>query len=283
MNSKNVLLNVTVEILGSFMLAIGIFCFAEQVNVAPGGVSGIAIMLKYLFNLPVGITSLIINIPLLILAYKFISPNFAFRSLRALIFLTIIIDYIVTPFFPQYAGERMLGAIFGGVFMGSGLGSIFFIGSSTAGTDILSYLVGKKFPQIPIGKAIMLIDTLILASSILVFKNIESAMLGVIALFFQTVLIDKIVYSTEGGRNILIISEKTEEIAKKIITQKRRGATFLNAEGAYSGKPTKVLMCAVRGWEYHEIKKIIHQTDPKAFVIAAQAENVLGEGFSNME
>lgn len=283
MEKKNVLLNILVEILGSFMLAIGIFCFAEKVNVAPGGVSGIAIMLKYLFELPVGITSLVINIPLLILAYKFISPGFTYRSLRTLIILTVVIDYIVTPFFPQFAGDRMLGAIFGGVFMGSGLGIIFFMGSSTAGTDILSYLVGRRFPQIPIGKAIMLIDTLILASSILVFKNVESAMFGVIALFFQTVIIDKIVYSTEGGRNILIISDKTEEIAKKIITQKRRGATFLNAEGAYSGKPTKVLMCAVRGWEYHEIKKIIRETDQKAFVIAAQAENVMGEGFSNME
>ncbi len=278
--NKNLILDLSAEIIGSFLLAVGIFCFIETVNVAPGGVSGIAIMIKYVTGLPVGFLTLLINIPLLFLAYKFISRQFAVRSIRTVILNTFILDCIITPFFPQYTGDRMLGTIFGGVFMGIGLGVVFFRGSSTAGTDILSYLLEKKFPQIQIGKAIMIIDSLILGSSVFVFKNIESALFGVIALLCQTAIIDKIVYSADKGRNILIISEKNERIAERIIREKERGATFLNAEGAYSKKPTKVLMCVVRVWEYHDIKQIIHSEDPYAFVIASEAEHIMGEGFT---
>ena len=277
------IIDIACEIAGSFLIASGIFCFIEKVNVAPGGVSGVAIMIKYLTGLPVGLLSFVLNIPLLILAYKFISRNFAVRSIRTVIMNTLILDTVVTPFFPQYTGDRMIASIFGGVLMGLGLGIIFLRGSSTAGTDIISWILGKRFPQLPIGKTLLFTDLIILSASIFVFRNIESALFGIIALFCQTVIIDKIVYSTEKGRSILVISGKTEEISKRILFEKSRGATFLNAEGAYSKRPTKVLLCAVRVWEFHDIKKIVYEEDPKAFVIACEAENVMGEGFSKNE
>jgi len=277
---KELALDLAADILGSFLLSAGIYSFIERVNVAPGGASGIAIMAKYLWGLPIGLVIFVVNIPLLFLAYKYISKTFAMRSVRTLIFNTAILDYVVTPFFPQYAGDRMLGTIFGGIIMGLGLGVIFLRGSSTAGTDILSHFIERRFPHIQIGKAIMLIDSLVLALSVLVFKNIESALFGVIAVFCQTVVIDKIVYSTEKGRNMLIISEKSEKIAQRIMKERDRGATFLNAEGAYSKKPTKVLMCVIRVWEYHHIKQIVYNEDPNAFLIASVADQIMGEGFS---
>lgn len=279
---KKFVKDVINDIMGSFGLAVGIYCFAEKVNIAPGGVSGIAIMIKYLTGLPIGMLTLLMNIPLLIIAYKFMGRKFTLRTLRTVVFNTIIIDAVVTPFFPQYAGDRLLGSLFGGVCTGAGLGIVFLHGSSTAGTDILGYLVEKRFPHIQIGKALMLVDGVILALSTLVFKNIESALYGVVALFAQTMLINQIVYGAEKGRNLFIISQKSEEIARRILRERERGATFLNACGAYSRKPTAVLMCVVRVWEYHHIKEIVYEEDPSAFVIATEAEHILGEGFSKI-
>ncbi|MBR2885316.1 MAG: YitT family protein [Clostridia bacterium] len=282
-SSRKLVYDILYDIAGSLALATGIYCFAEKVNIAPGGASGIAIMIKYLTGLPVGLVILVINIPLVLIAFKFLGKRFTLRTLRTLLISTVILDVVVTPFFPQYSGDRMLGSIFGGVCMGSGLGIIFLRGSSTAGTDIVSYLVEQKYPHIQIGKAMMFVDGVIIALSAVVFSDVEAALFGVVSLFCQTRIVNQIVYGSEKGRNILVISEKTEEIAQRILLEKNRGATFLNAQGAYSKKPSKVLMCVVRVWEYHEIKEIIYEEDPKAFVIASEAEHIMGEGFSDMK
>ena len=129
----------------------------------------------------------------------------------------------------------------------------------------------------------MAVDCVILGISGIVFSNIDSVLYGLVALFCQTVIIDKIVYGLDKGRNVLIISEKSDEIARRIMEEKARGATFLKAEGAYSGKNIKVLMCVIRRWEYHNIKEIIYDTDVNAFVITSEAEQIMGEGFSAMK
>ena len=126
----------------------------------------------------------------------------------------------------------------------------------------------------------MLVDCVILAASTFVFENIESALYGIVALFSQSLVINKIVYGAEQGRNLFIISQKNEKIAQRILRERERGATFLNACGAYSRTPTNVLMCVVRVWEYHHIKEIVYEEDPGAFVIATEAEHIIGEGFT---
>lgn len=273
---KNFIYNVA----GAFLVAVGIYSFSEKINVAPGGVSGIAIMVKYLTGLPIGGVSLFINIPLLIIAYKFMGRQFTVKTVYAILIYTIVIDSVVTPFFPQYEGDRMLGAIFGGVLIGAGLGLVFTRGASTGGTDIIGYLVEKKYPHIPIGKALLLVDCGILAVSVFVFKNIESALYGVVMLYAQSMVINRLVYGAEKGRNLFIISSKSKKIAQRILEERDRGATFINGHGAYSMKPTNILMCVVRVWEYHYIKEIVYQEDPSAFVIATEAEHIIGEGFS---
>lgn len=265
---------------GAFLIAIGIYCFSEKINVAPGGVSGIAIMVKYLTGLPIGGISLFINIPLLFIAYKYIGKQFAVKTMFAIMIYTVVIDGIVTPLFPQYDGDRMLGAIFGGVIIGAGLGLVFTRGASTGGTDIIGYLVEKKYPHIPIGKALLLVDCVILSASVFVFKNVESALYGVVMLYVQSMVINRLVYGSEKGRNLFIISSKSKKIAQRILSERDRGATFIDGHGAYSMKPTNILMCVVRVWEYHYIKEIVYQEDPSAFVIATEAEHIIGEGFS---
>ncbi len=273
------IIDILSDIAGTFLMAVSIHCFWEKSNIAPGGVSGIAIMLKFLFGLPVGLMTLIINIPLLILGMKFLGRTFTMRTIRALLISTFILDFAVTPYMPQYEGDRMLGAIFGGVFMGIGLGLIFMRGSTTGGVDILSCLIERKYPHIPIGKALMMIDSVILAVSALVFGNIETVLFGIVALYCQTQVINKLVYGADKGQQILCISEKNKQIADKIIKEIGRTATFLNAEGAYTGNKTSVLMCVIDVQEYSKIKKTIQSTDPKAFIIVSEATRIMGEGF----
>lgn len=276
---KRIAIDVMFDIAGSFALAVGIRCFAEKVNIAPGGISGVAIMIKYVFNLPVGFLSLALNIPILILALKFIGKRFTFRTVRSLIISSVILDMIVTPYFPQYEGERMLGAVFSGVFMGLGLGIIFMRGSTTGGVDIISCLIERKFPYIPIGKALMLLDCAVLTVSIFVFRNFESVMFGLVALYCQTQVIDKIVYGGDKGHQVMCVSEKNDVIANRVINELGRSATFLTARGAYSNKDASVLMCVIRNREYAKLNEIINNVDSSAFVIVWEASQVMGEGF----
>lgn len=278
-NLKDIFLNTAADLFGSFALAIGIYCFSEQAAIAPGGVSGIAIILKYLFHLPVGIMTVVINIPILYLGFRYIGKRFTMRSLITLIISSVILDFVVTPYFPQYTGDRMLASIFGGVCMGAGLGIIFLRGSTTAGTDIISCLLERRFPHIQIGTALMFVDCVILGASILVFGNLESGLFGLVALFCQTKVIDGIIYGLDRGREVLIMSSKNEEIAALVIEEMGRSATFLEARGAYQGKNCPVLLCVLRTQEYHQLKTIIHSVDPDAFIVVSEAAQILGEGF----
>jgi uncharacterized membrane-anchored protein YitT (DUF2179 family) len=248
-------------------------------NIAPGGVSGIAIMIKYLTSLPVGLVSLVINIPLLIAAYRFIGKRFAARTVRSVIIFSLLMDAVIMPYFPQYYGDRMVGSIFGGVCMGAGVGMIFLRGSSTGGTDVVSYFVERRFPYIQIGKAIMIIDLIVISISVAVFGNLESALYGVVALFCQSQVIDRIVYGNQKGRKILVISRHSHAIADRIMNVKNRGVTFLHGCGGYTGDELEVIMCVIRIWEYQPVKELIYTIDPNAFVVVSEAERIIGEGF----
>lgn len=142
-----------------------------------------------------------INVPLLILAWKYKGRAFTVKTLKTLLFNTVLLDLVVTPYFPQYTGEPgCLGSVFGGLFMGIGLALIFMRGSTTGGTDILSYLLELKFPHIPIGTMLMLIDFVILLASVMVFGNIETGLFGMVALFCQTKVIDGVIYGMDKGK-----------------------------------------------------------------------------------
>ncbi len=279
MKAKKFFADIFFDVAGSFLYAIGIYCFFESASVAPGGVSGIAIMAKYLINFPVGVFSIIANIPLMALALKKISKGFVLKSVKSLLISSIILDMIITPYFPFYTGDRMLASIFGGIFAGAGMAVIFMRGSSTGGTDVLSVLIEKKFPHIQIGTGIMIVDFVIVAISAIVFKDVEAALFGLVAIFCQTRVIDTLIYGLNKGRQILIISKKNEEIARCIIKEIKRGATFIPVRGAYENKEGQMLLCVVRRAEYYPLKSVIHKTDPNAFVVTSDASQVLGEGF----
>ena len=276
---KKSILDILADLVGTLLVSSGIFCFADSADIAPGGVSGIAIMLRHLFGLPIGLLTLAINLPLLLIALRFVGRGFALRSFRTLLINTFMLDLVVAPYFPVYSGDRILASIFGGVVIGAGLSVVFHRGSSTAGTDIISVMIEKRYPHIGIGKALMLIDSVIIAASAFVFRDIDSVMYAVITIFCQSKIINAIVYGTKKGRSVLIISRESAEIASYIMNELDRGATYLSAEGAYTGKSTKVLMCVVRVWEYRRLKDAINKIDPDAFLVSTETQSIVGKGF----
>ncbi len=278
-HGKEKILDLIFEVGGIFIMSLGIHCFLVPANIAPGGVSGMAILIQYLWGLPIGLMSFVINVPIFILSWRYLGKKYTMQSLGAVLLSSVILDYVVTPWVPMYTGERFLGSLFGGIFVGAGLGLVFLRGFSTGGTDAISFLLQRKFPHMPIGRTLMLIDGLVLAISVLVFHNIEAGLFGVVALFAQTKLIDSIVYGSEHGQMLLIVSEKNMEIKDKILVDVDRGATILKAVGAYTMEEKDVLLCAARKSQFGQIKRIVREIDPNAFFIVSEVSQILGEGF----
>lgn len=276
---KDLFLDVCGDIIGSFIFGIGIISFIGPANIAPGGVSSIALMINHFIPVPIGLTSFLINVPLLILSFLYLGKRFTFKTIRTLGINTVVIDLIVTPLIPIYSGDRLLGSLYGGVLVGAGLALIFLRGSTTGGTDIVSFLLQKFVPSFSIGRAMMIIDGSVIAASMLVYRDIESGLFGIISLFTMTQVLDGIIYGVDKGCLVTVISPKNRQIAERIISEMDRGATFLKGEGGYSHEEKDVLLCAVRQVQFTRLKSIIYQEDRDAFIIVSDVGQILGEGF----
>lgn len=272
--------DILLVLLGALLYAVSIACFLTPSSIAPGGVSGISIMVNYLSGMPMGMLTLLINIPIIAAGFRHLGGTLIKRSAAAVVIFSLIIDFIAQPYFPKFTGDRLLGSIFGGILMGAGLGIIFSRGCTTGGTDIVSLLIKKKFPHLRIGIAMLLTDSCILLLSVLVFKDIESGLYGIIALFCSSRLIDYIVYADESATLVFVFSKHCTDISDRIYSVLRRGHTILSGMGGYSGKSQKIIMCAVRKQEFPALKEIIHTYDENAFIVTVRSEGIFGEGFA---
>lgn len=282
LNIKGFCTDLAYDLVGSVLYAAGIVCFVNPANMAPGGMSGVAILLNYLWGLPIGTMTIVLNIPLLILSYFFLGKSLTWKTVKSLVISSLMVDLVMAKYAPIYVGDRMIGGVFGGVLMGAGLAIIFLRGSTTGGTDIISFLVKKWYPHVPIGRMIMVVDCIIIGVSVLVFGNLESALYGLISLYCCSTVIDSIIYGLDKGSMVMVVSEKNDEIAAQIMDELERGVTLLKGQGAYTGTDRDVLMCAVRKQQFARVRAIIYEKDPNAFVIVSETSEVLGEGFKQV-
>lgn len=271
--------SVVLVVLGAVIYSVGTQYFVVPAQIAPGGAVGIALMINHLTALPIGTLTLLINLPLLVLAWFYLSRQFTVRTAIATVLVTIILDFIVTPICPQYAGDRLLSSVYGGIVVVVGMAFIFLAGFTTGGTDIAGYLLQKKFPHYSIGHALMIIEGIILVMSIFVFQDVDAGLFGLISVYVQTKVIDMILYGSDAGSQAIIVTKHPQEIADRVIQELERTATILPAKGAYSGNPIDVVLCTVRKSEFVRLKRIIGQCDPSAFVMANETSEVLGLGF----
>lgn len=276
--TRTILLDTLYDMAGGAVFAVGLGCFVGPAQIAPGGVSGLSVILNHLTGLPVGALNMSFNIPLLLLAWFFLGRRFTVKTLWSVFLQSVMID-LVSFFLPAYTGERIMAALFGGVAIGAGLAPVFMRGSTTGGTDIVSRLLQLKFRHLSIGKLLFLVDTMVLLLSTAVFRNLETGLYGMICIYTANRVLDSILYGMDTGKVLLVISEKDDQIARRIMDRLNRGVTFLQGTGGWSGQERKILLCAVRAAQSYRVEEIVRGVDPEAFVIVLEANQIAGEGF----
>jgi uncharacterized membrane-anchored protein YitT (DUF2179 family) len=277
-------LDVIFFITGSLFEAISVNTFTAPNHIAPGGVTGLSTMFNYLWGTPIGVMIFLVNLPIFVWAIVEIGYKLVTKTIVATVICSAAID-IMRIFLPAYKGDEMLAAIFGGVLEGIGLSLVFMRGGTTGGTDLIARLLGRRFRHISTGKLMLCVDVLIVAASAVVYKSMESALYALIAIFVSTKLIDTILYGINigTGKMLFIISECNQQIAQDILTDLNRGVTILKSKGAYSGRESEVLLCAVRRYEVHKVHDIVHSIDKNAFIIVGDAGEITGEGFHEIK
>ena len=266
-------------ILGSAIFAAGFAFFLQPNDLSPGGISGLALVIVELMDFgSVGSLSILINLPLFILGGMKIGRRFFVGSLLGMLLSSVLIDAFAVLGVP--AVEPLLAVLYGGVVCGFGLGIVFVAGTSTGGSDILVRLLKLRYRNVPIGQISMCFDALVVALTGLVFKDFNKALYTGITVYVCGKVLDAVVYRFDYSKVALIISSEYEAIAEAIGKKLDRGATYLHAQGSYTGKDTKVVLAAVKKQQVTELKELVMEIDPRAFVIVQEAHQVLGDGFS---
>ena len=263
-------------------LGVGISIFSQNYFLIPnqistGGFSGIATILYYLFQLPVGLTMFILNVPLFLVSFRKLGAGFVIRSLYAMALYSLLTDLF--PIIPL-TEDMLLASIYGGVLMGLGLGISAFFGGSTGVTDTLGMLINHKFKFISVSVGMLAVDVMVVVATGLVF-DIQTALLAIVGLYISTKVMEIFTEGINRASSFLIISSKYKEIESRIIEEMDRGVTELPARGGYGGHENPALLCVVeKGREVAWVKEIAQRIDPNAFIVFWEAKEVNGEGFT---
>ena len=275
-------IDILVDIIAGILMGIGTYCFAAAFKFPMVGFTGLALILYQLFGLPVGIGTIVLNIPFAIISYREIGRKFLLKSVKSIVITSIMID-IVAKVVPAYQGEYILAAICTGVISATGYALIFMRDSSTGGADFIMVLINHFFPHFSLGKIALVIDSCIIVLGVaLVSKNVNSLIYGLIIAYLVATVLDKAMDGLTAGKLIMIICDKPKDMAKEIASLIDRGSTYLKAVGSYTDEERDVVMCACRVKEVHTVRQAAKKLDPRSFVIIMDSNEVAGEGFRHL-
>lgn len=270
---------IAVTILGSALFAFGFSCFLMPNDISPGGISGLALVAVELLQFgSVGSLSVLINLPLFLIAGVKIGRRFFFGSLTGMLVSSALID--VFALIPMPATEPLIGALYGGTLCGLGLGAVFAAGASTGGSDIVVRLLKLRWRDVPIGQISMAFDGMVAVITGIVFRDLNKALYTGVTVFLCGKIMDAVVYRFDYSKVALIMTKEHEKVAEAINDRLDRGATFLHGEGSYTHQELMVVLTAVKRQQITELKELVMEIDPNAFVIVQEAHQVLGDGFS---
>lgn len=266
-------------LLGCVLFGLGFNLFLLPNGLNAGGISGLAMLFVRLTNVgSIGLVTALVNLPLFAIGGLKVGKKFFFGSLLGMLLSSTFIDAFSALPVPQT--EPLVGAIYGGVLCGLGSGLVFSQGASTGGSDIIVRLLKLRWQNVPIGTIMMGFDLVVVALTGLAFRNIGLALYSGVAIYITGQIIDAVVYRFDYSKVALIVSKDYEKIAQGIALELERGVTYLNGEGYYTGNQTKVILTAVKKQQLAELKKLVVNIDPDAFIIVQEAHQVLGDGFS---
>lgn len=263
----------------SFVYACSISLFLEPNNLAPGGVTGISIIVNHYTGLSTGICYFLFNIPIMILgAYKF-GLKFIFSTIVTIILNSAFVD-MLAPLGPLTT-EPILAALFGGALVAVSLGLILKVGSTSGGTDIIVRVLKLHFPHIETGRLFMFIDIVIVAISAIAFRNINVALYAAVAVIVSSIVMDKVLYGTDGAKLVFIISDKDVAIAEKLLVDINTGVTYVKGAGAYTEADKRIIMCVLKKQNLPKTQDMVRDIDPNAFFIITSANEVVGKGYKS--
>ena len=266
-------------IVGTSIFALGFDLFLAPNELTAGGLSGLAMILVYVLRFgTVGTITALINLPLFIISGKKIGKKFFVGSLIGMLSLSAGIDAFAV--LPAPSVEPLIAALYGGVLCGIGAGIVFMTGASTGGSDIVVRLLKMRYQHIPIGTITICFDAVVAILTGLVFRDVTRALYSGIAIFVTGTVLDAVVYRFDYSKVAIIISKEYEIIAREIGTKLNRGSTYLYGQGVYKGEETKVVLTAVKRQQIAELKALVSEIDPNAFIIVQEAHQVLGDGFA---
>lgn len=268
--------------LGAVIYALAFDWFVAPNQIAMGGVTGLAQIVNALVPvLPVGVLSILVNVPLFLAGWRLLGGRLLVSSLYAMAVSSLAIDVIAWMHtFPPM--DPILATLYGGAGMGVGLGLVFSQGATTGGTDIIGKLLKLKFPWLPIGKLVMIPDMVVVILAAAVFGTVNAALYGLIQMYLLSKVMDMILYGWDTSRVAYIITDRWEETVQGLLDM-NRGVTLLQGKGAYTGAEKQVLLVAFRQREIVPIKRMLREIDPKAFFIVCDAHEILGEGFGDYQ
>ena len=272
---KNILKNLFFIAVGTFIFSFGLNYFTIANHLSEGGVTGIALLLKYIFDWSPSIVILVLNIPLFIFGLIKLGRNSMAYTIIGTLFVSLFLW--LTEGFKLPLDDLLLASLFAGLFVGLGLGITFRFGGTTGGSDIIARLFYKYY-GISMGKTMLVIDALVISASAL-YIGIEKAMYTLVAVYVGAKVIDFVQEGSYAAKAATIISNNAPEIALKIMSEMERGATLLKGRGGYTGSEKEVLYCVINRGEISRLKKIVHSVDNRAFIVLNDVHEVLGEGF----
>ncbi|NOZ87786.1 MAG: YitT family protein [Deltaproteobacteria bacterium] len=266
-------------IIGSLVMALAFDLFLVPNNVVPGGVTGIAMLLNYWFHTPIGMVTVIANIPLFGLGIKVLGKSYGIKSIAGMLLSSIMIDFFmyIVPL-EAATHDQMLASIFGGIVLGAGLGLVFRGGGSTGGADIVAQ-VWAKYSNLSTGTTLLIIDFVVISAAGLAYHGFETVMYGYLNLYIHARVVDLVLEGVSYTRAVFVVSKKAETIAEEILEHMNRGATLLAATGAYSGIHRNMVFSVMSKKEIARARELIRVIDPDAFVTITDVHEVLGQGF----
>lgn len=267
---------------GSALYAIGFQFFLYPNNISSGGVVGTAMIINTLTGIPVGVMTILLNIPLFIIAWRHFGLDFLIGSLTGMALSSVLVD-VFASFGVAGTDDPMLAAIIGGAIKGAGLGMVYYVGATTGGIDIVAKILRQKLASINFGTIMLLLDAFIILAYALVLGRYESAMYSMVAMYVATKVVDLALYGIDNACMCYIISESTETITAEIVSGPlHRGVTLLEGRGGYSGAQRNVLLCVIKRTQIGQLKRLVKGIDEHAFFIVTNAKNVFGNGFESI-
>ena len=262
---------------GVMMTGFAIGVFLTPNKIVGGGVSGIGTILYHALGVPPGVSFFVINILFLLVGFFVLGREFVLKTLFCSGLLSVFVQ--IFSYIPFYTDNTMIPTIFGGILYGLGIGMSFAAGASTGGTDILGRIIQSKFKTVPIGKLLLACDGIIILVSLIIFRNLELTLFGIITLFLSSYSVDFVIDKLNVSRIAFVITNKGVDISDFLVSTSPRGVTLIDVIGAYTHEEKKMLFCALKESETAVFQQKILDIDPTAFIVFSESQRIKGNGF----